>query len=221
MELFILRCWHYFYFRWKQEIDTDEDTISNYLFQNIKSEITIKSEDLDTDNVDAESHIWNICNTVNENYVCPNYDIVIEPQTSQIDQNYKKMFHCDICNKSFSRKNNRDVHRNIHTKEKVFQCDYCDQTFLVKPYLTRHLATKHNVYDNDGNPLKCDICGKIFNRTTLFKIHQNVHKEHKCRICNKLFSKQKYLAAHLQRHNKWRYRRIQRVNVLEWIFLLH
>ena len=50
---------------------------------------------------------------------------------SEIHEEGKKLFKCDICDQSFSQKGNLSKHTaSVHDSNKSFKCDICDQIFL-------------------------------------------------------------------------------------------
>ncbi|XP_029654548.1 zinc finger protein 708-like [Octopus sinensis] len=49
----------------------------------------------------------------------------------------EKLYHCDICGKSFST-GELTSHKHTHTGGKPYLCDICDKSFSGKGGLTRH-----------------------------------------------------------------------------------
>ena len=54
-----------------------------------------------------------------------------------------KCFECEICGKSFGRKNIWETHILIHTGKKPFKCEYdfCKKVFLEKGNMRTHMKT--------------------------------------------------------------------------------
>ena len=75
---------------------------------------------------------------------------------------------CDICDYSFSQKDNLQRHlASVHEKQKPFNCDNCDYSFSEKGSLKKHLESVHE----KKKPFKCDTCDTIFTRQTSLKRH--------------------------------------------------
>lgn len=112
-----------------------------------------------------------------------------------------KPFECQICNKTFHGSNLLRTHMFSHSKTNKFACTDCDKVFRFPHYLSQHRRTHNpptlykcnecdytNVFlHNFKNHMRkhtgvyrftCDLCGKGFNRKSLFALHQrNYHKE--------------------------------------------
>ncbi|KAJ1930773.1 hypothetical protein FBU59_006946, partial [Linderina macrospora] len=87
-----------------------------------------------------------------------------------------KKFHCDICNRAFSRQYNMRTHRLTHDPEsgasRPFSCDHCHRTFTRK-----HDLTRHNMLHDDSKAFKCKTCGRGFARLDVLERHARaVHK---------------------------------------------
>ena len=59
----------------------------------------------------------------------------------RISCNGIKNFACDICNKSFATKQNRDNHLRIHTGEAPFACELCGAKFKRVHHFKKHLQS--------------------------------------------------------------------------------
>ena len=87
-------------------------------------------------------------------------------------------YECEICAKTFNRRNNLSIHRNIAhgiDKGKRFLCNVCSQSFTRSTTLRRHLANIHGV--GDVTNFQCDLCTKTFTDRYLLRRHMSgVHK---------------------------------------------
>ena len=58
---------------------------------------------------------------------------------ANVDINMEKPFECSYCEKTFSKKDNLDVHMQIHSDDKPFECIQCGKAFSDKSSLDRHM----------------------------------------------------------------------------------
>ena len=81
-------------------------------------------------------------------------------------------------------------------KGRKFRCVRCKQLFDSVGELNDHFINKHR-------RLKCNQCGKLFNKPRSYEKHQYAHasKPHKCDICGKGFTFQNHLKTHQLCHN--------------------
>ena len=110
------------------------------------------------------------------------------------DETGKKLYTCELCQKSYSRSNSLRRHLLVHTGEKAYACDLCDKKFSIKSYLTAH----RKIHSGE-TPFGCTLCFKQFNRVSNLRAHMLVHtglKPHSCEVCGKLFN----LSSNLKRH---------------------
>lgn len=113
---------------------------------------------------------------------------------TQTDEGGKKIYTCELCQKSYSRSNSLRRHLLVHTGEKAYACDLCDKKFSIKSYLTAH----RKIHSGE-TPFGCTLCFKQFNRVSNLRAHMLVHtglKPHSCEVCGKLFN----LSSNLKRH---------------------
>lgn len=54
----------------------------------------------------------------------------------------KVTYMCDVCDRVFAVKRNRDRHVVIHSDEKLFKCDDCGKAFYRKDYFKIHQCDK-------------------------------------------------------------------------------
>lgn len=62
---------------------------------------------------------------------------------------------CDICKKSFTRKEHFMNHVMWHTGETPHQCQVCGKKYTRKEHLANHMRSHTN-----DTPFRCEICGK-------------------------------------------------------------
>ena len=114
-------------------------------------------------------------------------------------------FPCNICQKTFSKKNLpihiRGVHKIGIGNTKYYNCNHCDRVYNSNSGLNRHKYVVH-----DGIRYSCRECDKKFTTKGKMKIHlNNVHGkldlQYSCDLCKKDFKVKKYMLDHTRRHN--------------------
>ncbi|ODM93423.1 putative zinc finger protein [Orchesella cincta] len=128
---------------------------------------------------------------------------------------------CSFCNTSYSSESGLHYHINTVHKPKTLLCSHCPVMFSHQQNLQRHFVSKHSATlsstplptRQDGEPLNCPTCGKLFPTPEKVSIHiKNVHskKHHQtnqvrnpkteiCQLCGKMLATEKSLQQHVAR----------------------
>uniref|UniRef100_A0A182SV95 Protein krueppel n=1 Tax=Anopheles maculatus TaxID=74869 RepID=A0A182SV95_9DIPT len=110
---------------------------------------------------------------------------------------------CDVCRKTFGRKEHLVQHLKSHIGLRPFKCDAadCNKSFSRKEHLLRHTVS------HTGQKLfNCDKCHKMFSRKDNLNKHRKTHQEqgnsttYSCNICNKDFSSKNQFSKHKDTH---------------------
>ena len=105
----------------------------------------------------------------------------------------KKIYHCDICGKSYrSQSGLKDHKANYHTFEKKYKCSFCDFKSTSINHVNRHVSSRHMTQNCKRKypkviDLKCHICEKDYSTWISFKNHKKIHdnkKEFTCDLCD-------------------------------------
>ena len=120
---------------------------------------------------------------------------------NEIEEEIKKLFQCQICNKLFTAKRNLSTHsKEIHLKSKVFTCDICKKSF-TRPNLLKHHQEK--VHEGTIHLFQCLQCDQTFTQATKRKRHVlSVHEGQKpflCEKCSKTFTNKVNMLNHPSR----------------------
>ena len=89
-----------------------------------------------------------------------------------------RMHICEVCNKSFTRKNNLSRHLSVHG-EKSFQCSHCSKCYSQQVKLKVH-TFRHHTNEKQKLSIKllsCGYCSNIFWRSFNFRSHMAVCKK--------------------------------------------
>ncbi|XP_050535350.1 uncharacterized protein LOC126902291 isoform X1 [Daktulosphaira vitifoliae] len=94
-----------------------------------------------------------------------------------------KKFECNVCNKTFSKKNNLNNHVLAkHSNNQNFICSHCQKTFAYKQSLNRHMNVKHKV---TISVYSCSECGYSSQLKFMLTRHiKNVHQNGNDNILN-------------------------------------
>ncbi|KAJ8260669.1 hypothetical protein COCON_G00163920 [Conger conger] len=117
---------------------------------------------------------------------------------SELGRTAEGLYHCSLCEKTFTRVGSLNIHLKSHSGEKAHVCSYCGKRFgradLLKAHKRTHTGEK---------PYSCNLCGKSYGHTGQLRIHKRVHtgeRPYGCPHCGKRFSEHNQLKVHLRTH---------------------
>lgn len=109
----------------------------------------------------------------------------------------RTLYTCELCDKSFQRRQGLRVHHQIHTDERPYPCTYCEKAFRCRSHLNRH------IYTHTGEKkYKCQVCQKAFTQSGSLRIHMRIHTgelPYQCPHCFVRFRVRKTLLNHRKR----------------------
>ena len=113
----------------------------------------------------------------------------------------KKKFACDLCGKSFQRKDHMTQHRDfVHNGIKRYGCPVCDKLFSRKENVTNHVRVVHQ----KKKDFQCEICGKYLISKFSLENHRRTHTGEKpfvCEVCPAAFADPSSLISHRKTHS--------------------
>jgi len=120
---------------------------------------------------------------------------------------HKKIAHpirhkCDICGKTFSRRNDLSRHLMLHSGERKYSCTFCDSKFIGSGDLYKHMRIH-----TGEKPYVCKFegCGKCFMQKGDLNKHLKIHlkiKNHKCQLCDYSCIQGSDLNNHMLTHSR-------------------
>ncbi|KAJ1730482.1 hypothetical protein LPJ72_004452 [Coemansia sp. Benny D160-2] len=92
-------------------------------------------------------------------------------------KNNGSRFHCDICNRGFSRQYNMRTHRLTHNPRSVaarpYNCRHC-----VRSFTRKHDLVRHQVLHDASDAFRCSVCSRAFARLDVLDRHvRALHKD--------------------------------------------
>jgi len=114
---------------------------------------------------------------------------------SHLDKSVR-MFVCEACGRSFTKKERLMLHERTHTGEQPYKCDTCGRRFSLAGNLRRHLPLH-----SGQKPYMCELCGRTFIRRAYLHDHLAVHvtaHPYACSLCPKRFNSGGQLRLHFR-----------------------
>ncbi|XP_066147747.1 uncharacterized protein [Euwallacea fornicatus] len=118
----------------------------------------------------------------------------------KLNHNSPKVHTCEVCSKTFKRREHLYQHMKLHTGFRPYQCTECSKSFVRKEHLLRHTV----LHSGERN-FSCDICSKSFSRHDNLLKHIRTHNKepsYTCDICQKVFIIKHYYESHRAEHGK-------------------
>lgn len=124
---------------------------------------------------------------------------VVVDSTQCVVEGDRKRWKCNLCEKSYTTKNNLVIHMLDHQGVKRHQCPTCGHSFRQLGHLNTHILTHDNT-----KPHTCGRCGKGFTQASHLKRHQVIHgrASNVCDRCQRTFTYHSDLQAHKKRYGK-------------------
>lgn len=106
------------------------------------------------------------------------------------------VYKCVACPKVFVDQQFYQKHRNVHDPEcwDKFKCTLCNRSFRDRVRLKEHNQSIHE----GVKPHQCDVCGRMFHRSSNMRAHRAKHFGQKCSHCEEVFQSLRPLANHMQ-----------------------
>ena len=116
-------------------------------------------------------------------------------------KSHTQSFQCNVCGKVFAHKRNYIQHMKRHAGTPTYKCDECGEMFVTNDAKCKHVKNKHS----NEKKFHCDICGKSFKASEVFKHHQEIHENERkyiCKLCGKGFNSPGSIWKHRAVHER-------------------
>lgn len=183
-----------------------------------------KTDKIDTTPINSQPILTQLILSANTDTIPPQQKQTLTEQNKTNKE--KNKFSCDHCDKSYTRKWNKNKHIIIHTNSKSLTCSICKKILSSTRNLTNHMKT-HKLSNNltcnidqnmslqtrsnrgtknnsKHNHFKYKFCSKRFDIKN--KLNNNIKLSHfkkmnfACNICSKTFQFNSNLIRHIETH---------------------
>ncbi|XP_076264121.1 uncharacterized protein LOC143198659 [Rhynchophorus ferrugineus] len=110
------------------------------------------------------------------------------------EESLQKTHICEVCSKSFKRREHLYQHYKLHSSLRPYRCVECNKSFVRKEHLIRHMV----LHSGERN-FSCEICKKSFSRHDNLLKHIRTHNKesnYTCDVCQRIFVFKHYLDVH-------------------------
>ncbi|XP_053106763.1 zinc finger protein 64 isoform X2 [Hemicordylus capensis] len=110
----------------------------------------------------------------------------------------QKPHKCEVCSKSFSRKDKLKMHMRSHSGVKPYKCKHCDYAAAESSSLNKH----QRIHSNE-RPFKCQICPYASRNSSQLTVHLRSHTgdaPFQCCLCSAKFKINSDLKRHMRVH---------------------
>ncbi|KAM3173300.1 hypothetical protein ACTXT7_012775 [Hymenolepis weldensis] len=102
------------------------------------------------------------------------HEITLLPDVAIQQQRAGKSYHCELCNKNFTKSCNLNSHvKAVHKGVRAFQCSECQKSFSRNSDLQKHIDAVHKGL----RPYECTTCQKRFSQKSSLKRHREAVHE--------------------------------------------
>ncbi|KAK3858496.1 hypothetical protein Pcinc_035324 [Petrolisthes cinctipes] len=86
--------------------------------------------------------------------------------STYINNEGKKIWQCEVCNRLFLQSSNLHCHMRMHTGEKPYKCNVCSRAFRQITHLKDHMSRHTGI-----RPHQCSACGSLFSQRSAATRH--------------------------------------------------
>ena len=110
---------------------------------------------------------------------------------------------CPVCRLKFRQVDQLKKHLLVaHPDQEGYTCKYCPLTLKNYGTFIAHCKLKHPKESGYNRPVKCKICGKLFDHKLQWKYHMRDHNNQELQTCKVCGNSVKNLRIHMNLHTK-------------------